>query len=184
MAADKLEGQMDFLGLIEEYVDDQGAKVRVKTPTARKPRAVKKSEVVQFKLDFLDLDAEFEAEKVPEQAEEKVQKQVEDKQEELPVETVKEKSKAEKPAKTSEPGEPTELLFKQCKRCWCRDCKHNSRNDGIPREMCGMMIPCPACTGCIEEDMATICEIGNAKEGCKLRAEEEGILVNEDYSEF
>lgn len=73
-----------------------------------------------------------------------------------------------------------EVLFKQCKRCWCFDCKHNSRNEGVPREMCGTMIPCPACDGCVQEDMATICEIGNAKEGCGLRAREEGIVVDEE----
>ena len=42
-----------------------------------------------------------------------------------------------------------------------------------------MMMPCPACDGCIEEDSATICEIGSAKEGCKFRAIEEGIFVPE-----
>ncbi len=73
-----------------------------------------------------------------------------------------------------------EQLFKQCKKCWCFDCKHNSRNEGVPRDLCGNMMPCPACKGCIDEDMATVCEIGNAKEGCRLRATEEGLVSTEE----
>ena len=71
--------------------------------------------------------------------------------------------------------------FAECEKCWCRDCKHNSRNEGVPRNLCGTMMACPACAGCIEEDNPTICEIGNAKEGCMTRALEEGIVVKEEY---
>ena len=35
--------------------------------------------------------------------------------------------------------------------------------------------PCPSCSFCIENGKADICEIGSYKNGCKLRAEEEGI---------
>lgn len=91
--------------------------------------------------------------------------------------TIKEAPKAveKAPVKAS-----SELLFKQCKKCWCFDCKHNSRNEGVPRDLCGNMMPCPACKGCIDEDMATVCEIGNAKEGCRLRATEEGLVSTEE----
>lgn len=197
------EGQMDFLGLLNEYTDSQGAKVRVrepgKTPIKQK---VKEPEPEQLKIEFIDLDEEFEREM---QAKEKAKQEAkpEPKPEPKAVEKPKAKPKPKpEPVKESEPvkepepvkkPEPAlkqekaktsektgELLFKQCKKCWCYDCKHNSRNEGVPREMCGATIPCPACDGCVQEDQATICEIGNAKEGCRFRAMEEGILVTEE----
>lgn len=71
-------------------------------------------------------------------------------------------------------------LFDKCSDCWCSDCKHNSQNEGKPREMCGMMMACPACEACIEQGYAEVCEIGSAKEGCKTRAIEEGLFVEEE----
>lgn len=65
--------------------------------------------------------------------------------------------------------------FIECELCWCRDCKHNSNNEGEPRDFGGEMKACPACELCIENDEPEICEIGSYKNGCKLRAEEEGI---------
>ncbi len=70
-----------------------------------------------------------------------------------------------------------QALFKECVSCWCSDCRHNSRNEGIPREMCGKSMACPACDMCVSEGKATVCIIGNAKEGCMTRASEEGIYV-------
>lgn len=64
--------------------------------------------------------------------------------------------------------------FAECSSCWCRDCKHNSRNEGVPRDLCGTMMACPACDGCISSGKAEICEIGSAANGCRVRAEEEG----------
>lgn len=200
------EGQMDFLGLLNEYTDSQGAKVRVREPgkTPVKPR-VKEPEPEQLKIEFIDLDEEFEKEmEALKKTEPKVEKKAEPKPEPKPE--TKPEPKAEpkpepKPKAKSKPAakpapepekepeikpekEPEkksgEILFKQCKKCWCFDCKHNSRNEGVPREMCGATIPCPACDGCVQEDQATICEIGNAKEGCRFRAMEEGILVTEE----
>lgn len=168
MADNKLDGQIDFLGLIQEYTDDQGATVRVKSPGSRKPK-VKAEEPAQLKLDFIDLDAEFEAEQ---------SKDVEEEQGKAAEEESVMTGSEPKP-KRSKAKADKELLFKQCKRCWCYDCKHNSRNEAIPREMCGAMIPCPACNSCVIEEMATVCEIGNAEEGCKFRAIEEGIFVPE-----
>lgn len=83
------------------------------------------------------------------------------------------------PAKVAKSGGRVEL-FERCSECWCSDCKHNSRNEGKPREMCGTMMPCPACETCIEEGHAEICEIGSYKEGCRTRAIEEGIFVEEE----
>lgn len=65
--------------------------------------------------------------------------------------------------------------FKECTACWCRDCKHNACNEGIPRDICGNMQPCPACDMCISAGVAEICVIGSAEEGCSVRAAEEGF---------
>ena len=65
--------------------------------------------------------------------------------------------------------------FAECDECWCKTCKHNSRNEGVPRDMLGQMKACPACDKCIAEDEPNICVINDAKRGCSLRAKEEGI---------
>ncbi|MBR5761914.1 MAG: hypothetical protein IKX87_07825 [Lachnospiraceae bacterium] len=235
------EGQLDFLGLLNEYTDSQGATVRVREPGNSRLKPVDKSgskfkvseaEPEQLTLDLGDmteaapvtevkvetspvaLDAEpireefkpivAEPKKTAEKPEPVVEelKPVEEaskpaKAKDKPkAKSVKEKAKpveeepkpepAIEPVRPAEPepkadkGGPKEILFKQCKKCWCFDCKHNSRNEGVPRDICGTSMPCPACEGCISEDQATICEIGNAKEGCKLRAKEEGILIEEE----
>lgn len=196
------EGQMDFLGLLSEYTDSQGAKVRVREPgkTSVKPR-VKEPEPEQLKIEFIDLDEEFEKEmealkKTEPKVEKKAEPKPEPKPETKPEPKAEPKSEPKPNAKSKPAAKPVpepekepekkpekksdEILFKQCKKCWCFDCKHNSRNEGVPREMCGATIPCPACDGCVQEDQATICEIGNAKEGCRFRAMEEGILVTEE----
>ena len=224
------EGQLDFLGLLNEYTDSQGATVRVREPGNSRLKPVDKSaskvkvseaEPEQLKLDFGAV-AEPEPVKVEEVKVEPVKEIVKPepvKAEEVktpppakekPVpkpekvkkakpapkatdpkvpEPVKEEVKAEPIAEVPKPepaapastgGGSKEILFKQCKKCWCFDCKHNSRNEGVPRDICGTSMPCPACESCISEDQATICEIGNAKEGCKLRAQEEGILIEEE----
>lgn len=66
--------------------------------------------------------------------------------------------------------------FTECISCWCYDCKHNTINEGVPRELCGQQMPCPACDFCIENQKAEICIIGSAKEGCQVRAAEEGMI--------
>lgn len=71
-------------------------------------------------------------------------------------------------------------IYKECGSCWCRDCRHNSRGEAVPREMCGKEMPCPACDDCIAEEHATVCVIGSAKEGCMTRAIMEGIYVPEE----
>lgn len=67
------------------------------------------------------------------------------------------------------------ISFSECEKCWCRDCKHNESNEAVPRSFGGEMKPCPACSFCIDNDEPEICEIGSYKNGCKLRAEEEGL---------
>lgn len=66
--------------------------------------------------------------------------------------------------------------FSECAVCWCFDCRHNAENEGIPRDICGTMKSCPACRICIDSGKADVCTIGSAKEGCKIRAIEEGII--------
>lgn len=65
--------------------------------------------------------------------------------------------------------------FEECIKCWCYDCKHNRYNEGVPRDLCGNKIPCPACDECVKQGFADVCEINSAKNGCSLRAKEEGI---------
>lgn len=69
--------------------------------------------------------------------------------------------------------------FPECDSCWCRDCKHNSRNEGEPRDFGGKMMPCPSCNDCIDNDEPEVCVIGSYSEGCKLRAREEGLCPEE-----
>jgi len=202
------EGQLDFLGLLNEYTDSQGAKVRVREPGAAKLKpvdknvskfSVREAEPEQLKINFEE-PAVVKTE--PVKVEPEAVKPEPVKPEPEPVKAVKEAPKpkpapvkaapepkpepepvreeAPKAAPVSKPPKSGELLFKQCKKCWCFDCKHNSKNEGVPRDICGTSMPCPACESCISEDQATICEIGNAKEGCRLRAKEEGILIEED----
>ena len=66
-------------------------------------------------------------------------------------------------------------FFKQCQNCWCSDCKHNKKLDGVPRDFSGVKKACPSCDFCLQEKKAEICEIGSHDNGCKLRASEEGI---------
>lgn len=66
-------------------------------------------------------------------------------------------------------------IYKECSDCWCSDCKHNEKLEAIPRNFAGNKKPCPACSFCIKEKHAEICEIGSFENGCKLRAIEEGI---------
>lgn len=70
----------------------------------------------------------------------------------------------------------TDILFKECDLCWCKDCRHNEKNEGIERDFGGIKKPCFPCSFCIENKNPEICEIGSAKNGCKLRAEEENII--------
>ena len=117
-----------------------------------------------------------------------VEKPVESKPEPTPVEEPEVVAQKEQPTSAKKPVVPAKTaksggrveLFERCSECWCSDCKHNSRNEGKPREMCGTMMPCPACETCIEEGHAEICEIGSYKEGCRTRAIEEGIFVEEE----
>lgn len=66
-------------------------------------------------------------------------------------------------------------FFGECEECWCKDCRHNEKLDGEPRDFAGEQSPCPSCEFCIKAGKAEICEIDSYKNGCKLRALEEGI---------
>ena len=207
MNGDNLEGQISFLGLLEGYTDTL-EEVRKPAPPKRvKPVLPKAPE--QFKLEFIDLDAEAEAEHleveapanaetpakaatsvvtetpVVEQKLAEAQQPSGEKKQKALAES-QESATAQQPvvemplAKDKAPVASKAVLWPECKKCWCQDCKHNSRGEGVPREMCGAMIACPACDLCVSEDKATICEIGNATEGCKLRAIEDGLVEVEE----
>lgn len=62
----------------------------------------------------------------------------------------------------------------ECSSCWCYDCRHNENNEGVPRDFAGEIKACPSCKFCMESQKADICRIGSYKNGCKVRAEEEG----------
>ena len=165
MSYKDMDGQLDFLGLISEYTDDQGAHVKVRNPGVKRSKPIPPPSPEQLELDFSVKDADDEFEKI---------------------------KKAEAEAKTKEAAKPKPIPkaqqssdgsgimnFKQCVKCWCSDCKHNALGKAVPRDICGVSMPCPACQGCIDEDTPTICEIGNAREGCMTRALEEGLVVSE-----
>lgn len=68
-------------------------------------------------------------------------------------------------------------FFRECNLCWCSTCRHNEKGQAVPRDFAGNKKPCPSCDFCIKQKKAEICEIGSYENGCKLRAEEEGILI-------
>lgn len=67
-------------------------------------------------------------------------------------------------------------FFPECSVCWCSTCKHNAESRAVPRDFAGEKKPCPSCEFCINQKKAEICEVGSYENGCKLRAEEEGLL--------
>ncbi len=67
-------------------------------------------------------------------------------------------------------------FFPECSVCWCSTCKHNAEGRAVPRDFTGVEKPCPSCEFCIKQKKAEICEVGSYENGCKLRAEEEGLL--------
>lgn len=160
MSGENFEGQISFLGLLEGKSEEFEVVKKPQPPKRVKPVLPKAPE--QFKLDFIDLDAEYEAEHKDPSDSYIVGKPVDNKA-------------------TDNSETEVKPLFEACSKCWCRDCKHNSRNEGVPRDICGTMMACPCCDGCVAEDNPTVCEIGNATEGCKTRAIEEGILEIEVF---
>lgn len=67
-------------------------------------------------------------------------------------------------------------FFQECIACWCSTCRHNAKGRAVSRDFAGEEKPCPSCDFCISGQKAEICEIGSYENGCKLRAEEEGIV--------
>lgn len=68
-------------------------------------------------------------------------------------------------------------FYQECKFCWCSTCRHNEKGQALPRDFAGEKKPCPSCDFCMRQKRAEICEIGSYENGCKLRAEEEGIIT-------
>ncbi len=205
------EGQLDFLGLLSEYTDDQGATVRVREPRSRQVRPMmpkipertveRDTDPEQMTLEMFQIlshepavaDKPVEpktlmptmvspvipekpttkATDIESKSALKVSVKATDNETVKTPDVVKAKPEPETLAAAPKKGD---MLFKRCVKCWCYDCKHNARNEAVVRDICGTMMACPACEDCIRDDSATICEIGNAKEGCRLRAMEEGIV--------
>ena len=187
MSYKDMDGQLDFLGLISEYTDDQGAHVKVRNPGVKRSKPIPPPSPEQLELDFSVKDADEEFEQIK-----KAEDEAKAKAEAKVKAEAEAKAKAEAEAKTKEAAKPKPIPkaqqssdgsgimnFKQCVKCWCSDCKHNALGKAVPRDICGVSMPCPACQGCIDEDTPTICEIGNAREGCMTRALEEGLVVSE-----
>lgn len=227
------EGQLDFLGLLNEYTDDQGATVRVREPRNRQARPMmpkipervveRDTDPEQMTLEMFQIlpkepevnDKPLTPEKVavptmvspiiPEKPTTKAPDTESKSALKVPTPTIgnePQKSPKESEAVAKETAakevvakevveketaakeivdahQDKDMLFKRCIKCWCYDCRHNARNEAVPRDICGAMMACPACEDCIRDDCATICEIGNAKEGCRLRASEEGIVEDD-----
>lgn len=66
--------------------------------------------------------------------------------------------------------------FKECTSCWCATCEHSTVGGSVPRPLGEGMRPCPACELCVNAGKAEICVIGSADEGCRHRAEKEGLV--------
>lgn len=86
-------------------------------------------------------------------------------------------SRADQSDKKETKKEKKEFInyFKECIKCWCKDCRHNKELDGKPRDFAGVQSPCPSCTFCVRAKKPEICEMNSYENGCKLRALEEGI---------
>ena len=80
------------------------------------------------------------------------------------------KKDSSKATKKYKPGE-----FKECQICWCYSCEHSSIGGGKPRPFGDMEKACPSCEMCVMEGKADICVIDSAEEGCRFRAQKEGL---------
>jgi len=66
--------------------------------------------------------------------------------------------------------------FIECTSCWCSTCEHSTIGGSVPRPFAGTERPCPSCELCVREGVADICVIGSADEGCRYRAQKEGLI--------
>lgn len=66
--------------------------------------------------------------------------------------------------------------FPECTSCWCATCEHSTVGGSVPRPFGEATRPCPSCELCVSEGKADVCVIGSAEEGCRYRAEKEGLL--------
>lgn len=66
--------------------------------------------------------------------------------------------------------------FPECTSCWCATCEHSTVGGSVPRSFGEATRPCPSCELCISEGKADVCVIDSAEEGCRYRAEKEGLL--------
>ena len=68
-------------------------------------------------------------------------------------------------------------VFQECSSCWCSTCEHSTVGGSVPRPFAGSQRPCPSSELCVREGVADICVIGSADEGCRYRAEKEGLIL-------
>lgn len=66
--------------------------------------------------------------------------------------------------------------FAECIDCWCSTCEHSSVGGSVPRPFGENTRPCPSCELCVSEGKADVCVIGSADEGCRYRAEKDGLI--------
>lgn len=66
--------------------------------------------------------------------------------------------------------------FPECASCWCATCEHSTVGGSVPRSFGDATGPCPSCELCVSEGKADVCVIGSAEEGCRYRAQKEGLL--------
>ena len=66
--------------------------------------------------------------------------------------------------------------FAECADCWCATCEHSTVGGGKPRAFADRECVCPSCEMCVSEGKADVCVIGSADEGCRFRAEKEGLV--------
>lgn len=124
---------------------------------------------IEGQLNFLEM---LLAEREPVLQNEQESALVQEASEELATEKKQEPivhSKKEKQKKVA-PG-----AFKECSDCWCATCEHSTVGGGVPRPFGDAMRACPSCELCVSEGKADVCVIGSAEEGCRYRAEKEGL---------
>lgn len=88
------------------------------------------------------------------------------------------KATREKTARREPAGKYVAGKFKECASCWCATCEHSTVGGSVPRPFGESVRPCPSCELCVSEGKADVCMIGSSDEGCRYRAEKEG-LINE-----
>lgn len=116
----------------------------------------------------LEKEAEQRMQEVSQKSIQKSEKNIEE------LKTINKKSENEEAGEQGKKFTPG--AFPECTSCWCSTCEHSTVGGSIPRPFAGSRRPCPSCELCVSEGAADICVIGSADEGCRYRAEKEGLI--------